>query len=666
MSQVDPDDHATAVRLVGEPADVVAAFDEMPVGLAAMEGPEFRWIAANASYRAAFDREELVGVTMRDGLPEMAGQYLFEMVEGVYASGEPVIANGWRAQVEINGELQDRFFDFQLHPRRRPDRTVHGILLQVIDVTERVRQAQAAEQAAAEAEQRYRVARDVVVELQRALLPSRLPVLPQAAVAARYLVAGDDQAAGGDWFDVTALPDGTLALVVGDVVGHGVAASAVMGQARAVFDELLGDTGDLRHALERIDRLAARSPSLRATTLCAAVLNPRTGGLRYSTCGHPPPLVIATDGSTRYLSPSGGGPLGTGSPQTMAEDTLRPGEVLMLYSDGLIEQPGKPLTAGMQTLATVAGDAVANRALRSTESAVERACRQTIELITRVGYVDDVTALAAQITAEPVRPLRLELPAAPGAVTRIKTEVRAWLRQVDPSPRDVDQIVLAVTELVANAIEHAYPPGQPGPVRIEIDLGVDGVLTLTVADEGIWDEPGTTPPSLSGRGLWLVGAVLDDVSIAHPPRPVADAAGVAPSGTVVTARHRLHRPALLSAEPSATPDRKTVVTFSAELEEGQPRRVRITGSVDIASAEEFTDRLSAASRGGVFPLVVDLTDADVLASAGVSALFQARGQHATHGHALTIVARASSVPADVLDLVGLTHTAQLPQDHDGR
>ena len=631
------------------------------MGLAAMEGPEFRWIAANATYRAAFDRDELIGVTMRDGLPEMAGQYLFELVDGVYASGEPVVANGWRAQVEIGGELQDRYFDFQMHPRRRPDGTIRGVLLQVIDATERVRQAQAAEQAVAEAEKRYQVARDVVIELQEALLPSRLPVLPQARVAARYLVAGDDQAAGGDWFDAAALPDGTLALVVGDVVGHGVAASAGMGQARAVFDELLGETGNLEHALNRIDRLAARSPGLRATTLCAVVLSPLTGGFRYSTCGHPPPLIIAPDGSTRYVEPSGGGPLGTGSTLAVAEDTLRPGDVLMLYSDGLVEQPGKPLTEGMRTLAVVAGDAVANRALRSgaPESAVERACQQTIELITRVGYVDDVTALAVQLTAEPVQQLRLETPATPGALTDTRTAIRTWLRQVDPNPRDANLISLAVTELVANAVEHAYPPGQPGPVRLAVDLGTDGVLTITVADDGTWDQPEATPPDLSGRGLWLVGAALDHVSISHPAHRGGDVpAGIASrSGTTVTVQHRLHRPAVLSAEPAATSERRNSVEFSTDLDEGPPRTLRVAGPVDITTVAEFADRIGTASRGGVHPVVVDLTDVDVLASAGVSALFQARSQHATHGHPLIILAEAGSVPADVLDLVGLDYVA---------
>ena len=121
---------------------------------------------------------------------------------------------------------------------------------------------------------------DVVAELQQALLPAALPVLPGLSIAARYLVAAPDQAAGGDWFDVIPLPDGAVALVVGDVVGHGVAASAAMGQLRAVLGELLLETGDVQAALHRIDRMAKRPQALRATTVCVAVLDAASGALR--------------------------------------------------------------------------------------------------------------------------------------------------------------------------------------------------------------------------------------------------------------------------------------------------------------------------------------------------------------------------------------------------
>src|ERR1700691_1837977 len=145
----------------------------------------------------------------------------------------------------------------------------------------------------------------MILMLQDALLPTALPVLPRARVAARYLVAGHEQAAGGDWFDAIPLGNGRIALIVGDVVGHGIAASAAMGQLRA---ELFAAEPDLARVLERATAFAARTAALRAATLAVVVLHPAEGTLRYTTCGHPPPLVIAADGAPRFLESSPTGP----------------------------------------------------------------------------------------------------------------------------------------------------------------------------------------------------------------------------------------------------------------------------------------------------------------------------------------------------------------------
>src|ERR1700678_610727 len=116
------------------------------------------------------------------------------------------------------------------------------------------------------------VARDA--EWLAALPPTALPVLPRARIAARYLVAAPGQPAGGDWFDAIPLAGGRIALVVGDIVGQGVAASAAISQLRAVLAELLTAEADLIRVLERTDAFAARTPALRAATLALAVLNP--------------------------------------------------------------------------------------------------------------------------------------------------------------------------------------------------------------------------------------------------------------------------------------------------------------------------------------------------------------------------------------------------------
>ncbi|MEE6274188.1 SpoIIE family protein phosphatase [Georgenia sp. MJ206] len=523
--------------------------------------------------------------------------------------------------------------------------------------------AEAAERRSSDVERRYLAARDVIMELQQVLLPTALPVLPAVSVAARYLVAARDQAAGGDWFDAVALEDGRLALVVGDVVGHGVAASATMGQLRAVLDVALVETGDLEESLAQADRMATRTPALRAATVCAGVLDPATGVLQYSTCGHPPPLLIAADGSTRYLAATGGAPLGTGSRPTTATEQIDPGDVLLLYSDGLIERPGEPLDAGLATLAQVAGEAATDGAAPTgaPTPVVDRVAQRSMELLTRTGYDDDVTVLAVQRRATPVEALRHELPAEPRGVSAARATVRRWLAPLGPGPEDLRAIEMAVTELVSNAVQHAYPSGQPGVVRVHAELGTDGMLNVAVGDDGRWCAPGAAPADVGGRGLWIAGKVIDDLTIDHGQPDAPDAPRERLGTTVVTLRHRMHHPAVLASEPAPLEPRSPAVEFSAAFEDGPPRTLRVSGSVDITNVAELAANLEIASRGGVHPLVVDLTETYVLGSAGVRALFGARDQHAIHGQRMTIVAPPASLAAQVLDMVGLDHVPAAPE-----
>src|SRR5437764_1901503 len=267
-------------------------------------------------------------------------------------------------------------------------------------MTDQGQQRHGTEQQPAGADERRPAPAGAVAALQEALLPPALPVLPRARIAARYLTAGQDQAAGGDWFDAIPLAGGTVALVVGDVAGHGIAASAAMGQLRSVLDELLAAEPDLGTVLTRAEAFAAGRPALRAATMALAVLDPDDGTLRYTTCGHPPPLIISTDGASRYLPGTRTGPLGTGSPPDVATVTLQPGELVLLYSDGLIKRPNRTVAEGMAELATVAAEAAAGRVPPASAgpgpTAADRVCQLTVELLARAGCADDVTTLAAQ------------------------------------------------------------------------------------------------------------------------------------------------------------------------------------------------------------------------------------------------------------------------------
>ena len=498
---------------------------------------------------------------------------------------------------------------------------------------------------AADAEYGNADGRGIVAELQGALLPTALPVLPRARIAARYLVAGQEQAAGGDWFDAIPLDGGAVALVVGDVVGHGLSASAAMGQLRAVLAELLAAEDDLGRVLRRTDAFAARMPSLRAATLVLVVLDPAAGTLRYTTCGHPPPLVIGVDGKARYLKGTGTGPLGTGSPPVLASSALAPGELVLLYSDGLVERPDQTIAEGMAELAVVATDAAANR--DADPGAAERVCQLSVEVLTRTGHTDDITALAAQWLADPVHPLRLALPSVRSSLTTARDSFADWLSRLDATADDADALHLAMVEMVTNAIEHAYPREAPGIIELDASLGSDGSVTCLITDHGTWRPPDPADAD-RGHGLMVAGHVVDKLLVSHP------AAG----GTTVTLRHRLRRPAVLASghqgEHAAYPA-EPPFTVDISITAGSTARALVGGPVDIGTADLLGRRLLSVSRGGTVPLVADLTGVTQLASAGVRVLYQVSEQLTVHGQELTLVTVRGSTAHLVLELVRLDH-----------
>ena len=491
--------------------------------------------------------------------------------------------------------------------------------------------------------------RQIVAEFQEALLPTALPVLPQARIAARYLVAGHEQAAGGDWFDAIPLADSGVALIVGDVVGHGVAASAAMGQLRAVLAELLAAEKDLAHALERADAFAARMPALRAATLVLVVLDPADGSLRYTTCGHPPPLVIGIDGTARYLEGTRTGPLGTGQAPALAADRLASGELVLLYSDGLIERPDETMATGMAELAAVAADAAGK--VGADRAAAERVCQLTVERLTRAGHADDITALAAQWLAEPVPALHLELPSRRPSLTKARDAFACWLSRLGAAADDWEALHLAMVEVFTNAIEHAYPSETPGNVELDAELGDDGYVECRVTDQGTWRPPDPADAD-RGHGLMVAGQVVDRLLVSHPWQKA--------KGTTVALRHRLRRPAILASghrreQPGDLAEPPFAVDTS--IAAGATARALVSGPVDITTADKLLRRLLSVSRGGTVPLVADLSGVTQLASAGVRALYAVSGQLAAHGHALTLITAPGSGASVVLDLVQLAHVS---------
>ena len=531
------------------------------------------------------------------------------------------------------------------------------------------------------------VARDA--EWLAALLPTALPVLPRARIAARYLVAAPGQPAGGDWFDAIPLAGGRIALVVGDIVGQGVAASAAISQLRAVLAELLTAEADLIRVLERTDAFAARTPALRAATLALAVLNPADGTLRYTTCGHPPPLVVSADGGAAFLDGTGSGPLGTGSSPHLASAVLAPGELVLLYSDGLIERPDRTIPEAMAELAAVAADAAAHRivTLDPAPTAAERVCQLTVDRLNRAGYADDVTALAAQRLADPVPALQLELRSERASLTVARDAFADWLSRLEVTAGDREALHLAMVEIVTNAIEHAYPKGEPGIIELAATLSDDGHVECRITDQGTWRRP--DPGDIDrGHGLMVAGHVVDAMEVSHLPEPVQPGQlaqrGQPVRGTVVALRHRLRRPAILASNRHSVSSQHSIssqhgipsqhgissqhgagarrpeppFTVDTSIEADGTARALVSGPVTIGTADQLTRRLLSACRGGTVKLLADLTRVTQLASAGVRALYLVRERLAVHKQELTLITAPGTSADVVLDLVHLSHRAQ--------
>jgi serine phosphatase RsbU (regulator of sigma subunit)/anti-sigma regulatory factor (Ser/Thr protein kinase)/anti-anti-sigma regulatory factor len=659
-----PKDEGELSARVGEAGFVQRLFDELPLMIFALEGPDLRVGAVTAALRAFTGREHMIGVPVGEAFTEIAGQQLLEIPTRTYATGQPASLRDFRVQFDRpdNGERTEFFSDFTVHPRLGPDSEVTGVIVNIADVTERVRERQAAQWRADEAQRRYERARDVIDALQRELLPAGVPVLPRVQIAASYLLADVDTAAGGDWFDALSLPDGRVALIVGDVVGHGVAASATMGQLRIVLHERLAATADVLAAIRAADAIAARIRGARAATVCVAALDTSAGVLEYCTAGHPPPLLLTPGGEARHLPGTGAGPLGVGGDFTDASlrlSRLDTGDLVLLYTDGILERPGRELAESTVELAQVAGDVAADRALHDAPTLpAERVCTQTLELLTRVtGHTDDITLLCGQFVA-PLPDLLLRETPGIERLTGVRERLDEWLRRAGTGEKDVQRLRHALGELVTNAMEHAYRD-RTGEAQVTISATISdsGELLARVLDQGRWREPQPTPNR--GRGLLIATGLVDSVQIEHDEY-----------GTTATVRHRLSRAARLLTTDDLTfgatltrpaqPDPFLVLDQPSAL---RPR-VRVDGPVDAVTATEFDSAVRQAGAAGTRSLTVDLTGVTQLASAGVAVLHRLAALHRDNGSALRLYA-PTAAPADVvMTLVQLQHATDDPDADD--
>ena len=222
--------------------------------------------------------------------------------------------------------------------------------------------------------------------LQRSLLPDTLPRIPGVALAARYLPSSTAANVGGDFYDALTLPDGRVALVIGDVAGKGLRAASSTGHVRSSLRAYVALGLEPAEVMDRIDGLVAESAGM--VTAIYAVLDPAAGTIRWSNAGHPPPLLVPADGPARYLTDGLSAPLGVDLPgRTEAEAALPDGGAsLLLYTDGLVERRTATLDAGLERLRLAA---------QSAPAGPDALCESLVARLEGAGYQDDVALLAA-------------------------------------------------------------------------------------------------------------------------------------------------------------------------------------------------------------------------------------------------------------------------------
>ncbi len=338
---------------------------------------------------------------------------------------------------------------------------------------------------------------ELVGMLQRQLLPRRLPELPGAVAVARYLPSTAGLELGGDWYDVIPLPDHHVALVIGDVQGHSAAAATLMGQMRTALRAYAVEGHPPDVVVSRANRLLTDLETDLFATCAYVDVDLEEGSAWCVRAGHLPPVLRHADGSTEIAEADGGPPLGvvTQSDFPMSPLRLRPGTVIALTTDGLVETVEADIDEGMDGFARELGvldpahlDLVADALLGNARRS------------------DDVALLLLRYDGMALRPQRDSWTVwrLPQAVSQARRFTRRTLRAWGVPPDAIDTALLVVSELVTNALVHT-----DGRVRLDLTR-IDHRLRVAVADSS--PRTPVKPTSIGweatgGRGILLVEAM---------------------------------------------------------------------------------------------------------------------------------------------------------------
>ncbi|MFD7867909.1 SpoIIE family protein phosphatase [Streptomyces sp. NPDC057682] len=461
----------------------------LPALVALVHGPEHRIAYVNDAYTAAFGPRPQ-GAPAAEAMPELTELSLLPLMDQVLRSGTPRTVKSRKAgsgssyTVTCTPVRGDREKGYE-----------GGVLVYAVDVTDH---AEAAERLRA-SERRHR---ETAVTLQRSLLPQELEHPDDLRIAATYQPGGTDAAVGGDWYDVITLGAGRTALVIGDVMGRGVRAAAVMGQLRTAVRAYARLDLPPHEVLQLLDGLAAEIDASQIATCAYAVHDPNEGLLVYASAGHLPILVRDEDGTVRRAEDPTGPPLGTGGwIHTSGTIALPPGSTAVLYTDGLVERRSEDIDEGVAAL---------ERALAGAKGAPQVVCDRLIRsLNVTAEHDDDVAVLVVQHpartgpAAELFHNASLDLlggiEAAPRARAFATGVLTSWRFPVELC----DLGVLAAGELVANSLQHGTPPMRLGLRRTDRRL----IIEVTDGDDHLPRRRRAEPGDEAGRGISIVATI---------------------------------------------------------------------------------------------------------------------------------------------------------------
>ncbi len=329
-----------------------------------------------------YSREEHLRLTVEDLVGSADIGERLKTLMSTLAQGGRVI-DIWQSRA-----ADGRYVDLELSHAFTPDGLWQAIGR---DVTER-RRTEAQLQVESQRD------REIVEVLQRNLLPRQLPMQDRVALAARYEPALEALKVGGDWYDVVALSDECVSLIVGDVVGKGIAAAAVMGQLRSAARALLLDGHGPAQMLSAMDTFVATVPGGHFCTVFCGCIDMIAGTVRYSSAGHPPPIVGDGGASYRLLDEAQSVPLGVvveaHRPEVTAQ--LPAGSTLLLYTDGLVERRRQSMDVGIASAAPI---------LRRTRGLPpSKVADRLVDELIAGGHDDDVAFLVYRQAERPAAP----------------------------------------------------------------------------------------------------------------------------------------------------------------------------------------------------------------------------------------------------------------------